>query len=180
MKAGQVVTRRRFLKSAAAAVAAPMIVSSRALGLDGAVAAGSRIAVGAIGTGGRCWGTLPAFLHSPQCQVVAVCDVQALRRQQSTAQVQAHYAAATQAGTYQGCQAYNDFRELLARADIDAVQISTPDHWHVPIGIAAAQAGKDIYGEKPLGATVGEGKRMVEAVRRYGRVFQHGTQRRSF
>ncbi|HOD80146.1 MAG: Inositol 2-dehydrogenase [Planctomycetes bacterium ADurb.Bin126] len=178
------LSRRRLLRSAAgsfaAVVAAPVVVSSRALGRDGAAAPSERIALGVIGTGSRCSGVMPAFLHRPECQVVAVCDVQKALRDKAVADVSAHYAAAARAGTYKGCQAHNDFRELLARSDVDAVQITTPDHWHVPIGIAAARAGKDVYGEKPLGAMVAEGRQMVQTVQRHGRVFQHGTQRRSF
>ena len=89
------------------------------------------------------------------------------------------YAAERAAGTYRGCTAYNDYRELLARPDLDAVVIATPDHWHTLQAIDAAKAGKDVYCEKPVSLTIQEGRRLVETVRRYGRVFQTGTQYRS-
>ncbi len=101
------------------------------------------------------------FLRNGMAERVAVCDVWESRRRRYK------------------CAAYSDFRELLARADVDAVVISTPEHWHVHQAIAAAKAGKDLYCEKPLGITLAEGRALAEAVRRYGRVFQHGTQMRS-
>ena len=173
------LTRRAFLKIAAAA-AAPYVVPAGALGKGGTVAPSDRITVGVIGTGSRGGAVMPAFLHDRRCQVLAVCDVQAALREGARQIVRSRYAAASRAGTYKGCRAYNDFRDLLARADVDAVQVTTPDHWHVPVGVAAAKAGKDIYGEKPLGITVRECREMVTTLERYGTVFQHGTQRRSF
>jgi len=174
------ITRRNLLRSAVAAAAGPYIVPAGALGRDGAVAPGNRITVGVIGMGNRSRAVMPAFLRNRHCQVLAVCDVQAALRDKARQAVRSHYARAARAGTYKGCTAHSDFRELLARSDIDAVVVTTPDHWHVPIGVAAAKAGKDIYGEKPLGITVHEGREMVKTVQRYQRVFQHGTQRRSF
>src|SRR6185503_14938501 len=93
--------------------------------------------------------------------------------------VEAKYAEDKKSGKYKGCDAYNDFRELLARDDIDAVVIATPDHWHALITCAAAKAGKDMYCEKPLSLTIREAREMVNAVRRYDRVFQTGSQQRS-
>ena len=112
-------------------------------------------------------------------QVLAVCDVDKTRREEGREVVDATYAANEPGGNYKGCAAYNDYRELLARPDIDAVVIATPDHWHALHAIDAAKAGKDIYCEKPVSVTIGEGRRLVETVRRYGRVFQTGTQYRS-
>jgi predicted dehydrogenase len=122
-------------------------------------------------------------------QVVALCDVdEGSRRYErgwhrglapAKESTERHYAAQRRAGTYKGCDTYTDFRELLARDDIDTVNVATPDHWHGPIVVAAARAGKDIYCQKPLSLTLGDGKAMVEAVRRYGRVFQCGSQRRA-
>jgi predicted dehydrogenase len=174
------ITRRALLKSAVAAAAAPYVVPAGALGLGQAVAPSDRITLGVIGTGSRSEHVMGAFLHREGCQVLAVCDVQAAARDRARQVVRSRYASAAASGLYKGCRAYGDFRDLLARADIDAVAVTTPDHWHVPIGLAAARAGKDIYGEKPLGITVREGREMVAAARRYGTVFQHGTQRRSF
>jgi len=122
---------------------------------------------------------MQAFLGCPDCQVVAVCDVERVHRERAKKMVEHQYAAERQAGTYKGCDAYGDFREIIARDDIDAVMIGTPDHWHVPISIAAAKAGKDIYCEKPLSRSIAEGRALCNAIRRYGRVFQTGTQLRS-
>jgi predicted dehydrogenase len=112
------------------------------------------------------------FLSQPGAQVVAVCDVNARRREAVRQQVDTRYQST-------GCKAYNDFRELLARTDIDAVLIASPDHWHVPHAVAAAEAGKDMYVEKPLMLSLSQGQALRSAVERHGRVFQYGTQQRS-
>jgi predicted dehydrogenase len=130
---------------------------------------------------------VPSFLVHRDVQVVAVCDVnrsgvgyyypdQVLGRETARRWVNEHYAQQTNSGRFQGCDAYVDFRELVARPDIDAVAIVVPDHWHAPIAIAAMRAGKDVYGEKPLALTVYQGRQMVKAVRKYHRVFQTGAQ----
>jgi predicted dehydrogenase len=122
---------------------------------------------------------MTSFLAHADAQVVAVCDVDKAHRDQAQVLVEKQYAADRQAGSFKGCDTYNDFRDLLAREDIDAVSIGTPDHWHsIPV-ILAAQAGKDIYCEKPLSYSIDEGKAMVATVQRYNRVFQTGTWRRS-
>jgi predicted dehydrogenase len=120
-----------------------------------------------------------AFMGRPEVQMVAVCDVDRSMREEAQKTVEDHYAKQSEQGTFKGCTAYNDFRELLDRDDIDAVMIGTPDHWHALISVAAAKAGKDIYCEKPLTLTIREAREMVNAVRRYGRVFQTGSQQRS-
>ena len=171
------VSRRQFLKGAAAAVAVPYLVSASALGGD-APAPSERIALGVIGTGGQGRGVMGGFLGLAACQVVAVCDVNKARRLEAKKQVENHYAARKDAD-YKGCADYNDFRELLARKDVDAVLIATPDHWHAIPAIEAAKAGKDMYVEKPMTLTVREGRALCDAVQRYGRVFQLGTQQRS-
>lgn len=174
--------RREFLKSAsvsACALAIPSIIASSARGADGAVPPSERVNVGLIGKGAMGSGHLQRLVGDPAFQLLAVCDVDAVRRDAGRARVDEHYAAARASGQYKGCSAYNDYRELLARADIDAVVIVTPDHWHSLQAIDAARAGKDIYLEKPISMTVQEGRRVVETVRRYGRVFQTGTQYRS-
>jgi hypothetical protein len=149
------------------------------MGADDQVAPSQRITVGLIGTGLMGAGHVRRMAGDPRVQVLAVCDVDRSRRDRSKEIVEAHYAAERTSGTYRGCAAYNDYRELLTRADIDAVLIATPDHWHALQSIDAAKAGKDIYCEKPITMTVQEGQRLVEVVRRYGRVFQTGTQYRS-
>jgi predicted dehydrogenase len=172
------VARRRFLRAlSASACAAPWIVSGSALGLAAPPPASERVTVGIVGVGGRGGAHLQAFLH--ESQVVAVADPHLERRRAAQEHVDGHYGAATGKATYRGCAASSDFRELLARNDIDAVSICTPDHWHAAIAVAAARSGKDVLCEKPLSLTVAEGRAICEAVKRYGRVFQHGTQRRS-
>lgn len=171
------VSRRTFLQTALAASVAPYIIPARALGLEG-TAPSERITIGCIGVNGMGTSDMRSFLALDDAQVVAVCDVDATNRERAKKIVEEHYATQA-AGTYKGCATYNDFREVLARPDIDAVCIGTPDHWHVLISIAAAKAGKDIYCEKPLSRTIAEGRALVNAMDQYGRVFQTGTQLRS-
>lgn len=164
------ITRRTFLERAAltgAGLAIPAIVPASALGRAGRMPPSERITLGFIGVGGMGGGHLGGFAGNNQVQVLAVCDVYEPHRMNARNRIGGD------------CAAYNDFRELLDRCDIDAVVISTPDHWHTLISIMAAQAGKDIYCEKPLTLTIGEGRPLVNAVRRYGRVFQVGSQQRS-
>jgi predicted dehydrogenase len=169
------LTRRDFLARTAAAgtgIALPYLVPSSVLGRAGTVAASERITLGMIGTGshGRDM-NLKTFLTLNDAQVIAVCDVDRRHSQMAKEMVSKQYGNTD-------CAVYRDFREVLARPDIDAVMISTPDHWHVPIAIAAAQAGKDIECEKPT-LTVEEGRRLVETMKRYNRVFQWSTEDRS-
>jgi predicted dehydrogenase len=137
-----------------------------------------RITLGFIGTGKQAQGLLGGFLGRTETQTVAVCDVDTTRREHTQKRVNEHYAKQN-ATDYRGCAAYNDFRELLARKDIDAVVIATPDHWHALIGIAACKAKKDVYCEKPLTQSIHEARELVKAVRRNDRVFQTGSQQRS-
>lgn len=130
-----------------------------------------------MGTQNR--GLTGSALGRKELQVVAVCDVDATRRDNAKQMVEERYAKQMGQGTYPGCAAYPDFRELLGRKDIDAVIIATPDHWHALIGIAAAKAGKDIYCEKPLCQSIHEARAMVHAVRKYRRIFQTGSMQRS-
>ncbi len=166
------ISRRRFLKSAAAAALFPTLIPATALGKGGALAPSERIAVGCIGVGGMGRGDMGAFLGSKDAQVVAVCDVKKDARELGRNQVDAHYGGP-------GCAEYVHFEELVARDDIDAVLIASNDHWHVLHALAAVRSGKDVYVEKPLGMSIEELKVLRDAVRRHGRVFQFGTQQRS-
>jgi hypothetical protein len=163
--------------SAGAALALPSILPSSVFG---AAAPSNRVVLGHIGVGGQGGGLLGGFLGLAQCQSVAVCDPVRERRESKASAVDRHYASRADKGTYKGCKAYNDLREMLARSDIDAVVIATPDHWHVPAALAAVKAGKDVYVEKPLGTSVAEDKALREAVHRHGAIFQYGTQQRCF
>ena len=140
---------------------------------------GNRITLGFIGLGVQGRGLLNNFLRKDGAQVVAVCDVDANRREDGRQRVDTHYAKQTDSGSGKGCMVFEDFRELLARPDIDAVVIATPDHWHAVIAIAAAQAGKDIYCEKPMSKSVHESRAMVRAVRKHHRILQVGSMQRS-
>jgi predicted dehydrogenase len=153
-------------------LAAPWFVPAAALGRDGKKAASERITLGVIGMGPRCTYDLQAMLKLPDVQCLAVCDVQANRRQAGKKLVDGHYRNGD-------CAAYRDFHELLARRDIDAVLIATGDRWHAPASILAARAGKDVYSEKPCGLTIAWCQALDDAVRQTRRVFQAGTQRRS-
>jgi len=175
---GNKITRRGFLKTAAV-IAAPAVIPASVLGAEDRPPPSERIVMGCIGVGGMGKGNMRSFMGYPEVQMVAVCDVDKRMRAEAKKIVEDHYAKQTESGAYKGCAEYNDFRELLARDDIDAVVISTPDHWHAIIAIESAKAGKDIYCEKPLTLTIREGRAMVRAVRRYGRVFQTGSQQRS-
>ncbi len=170
------LTRRNFLKKTAAftagGLAFPYLISPSALGKSGTVAPSNRITVGCIGVGSH--GTavdLRGFLAQPDARVLSVCDVDSERRNQAR-------EITNQAYNNKDCSAYNDFRDIIARNDIDAVMIATPDHWHVPISLAAIKAGKDVCCEKPT-LTIREGRILSDAVKRYSRVFQTSTEDRS-
>lgn len=182
MKSNNAQNRRSFLRrTAAAAVAAtaPAYIPASALGLGDALPPSERINVGLIGRGLMGSGHLRVLLGRKDAQVLAVCDVDRSRCEEGRRIADETYAAARASGTYKGCAAYNDYRELIARPDIDAVVIVTPDHWHALASCAAANAGKDVYCEKPVSLTIEEGRKLVQAVQRNGRVFQTGTQYRS-
>ncbi len=176
MQAVKDITRRSFLKKAATtavgAITVPYIVSSSALGKASSVAASERIVMGFIGTGGRGGSLLRNFMHLQDAQVVAVCDVKQQNRERALQAVDKQYGRKV-------CTAYNDFRSLCGRSDIDAVVVASTDHWHVLHALAAVRAGKDVYCEKPLGMSVEQGQVLRQEVNRYGRVFQFGTQERS-
>ena len=169
-------SRRRFLRRAAAIgcgiAAAPYVITSTALGGQGRPPASERIVMGHVGMGWFGVVDLKSFLGAKDVQNVAVCDVDASARDAAKALADTHYGN-------RDCRAYHDFREMLARDDIDAVSIATPDHWHAIPTIWAARCGKDVHVEKPLSLTIQQGRAMVEAVRRYGRVCQVGSEARS-
>jgi predicted dehydrogenase len=137
-----------------------------------------RITIGIIGTGTQGRGLMNDFLNQPGTQVVAVCDVDTTRREHHRKKVEEFYTIKADKN-FKGCSAYKDFRELIARKDIDAVVIATPDHWHAYIAVEACKAGKDIYCEKPLSLTIRQARAMVQAARKYDRVFQTGSMQRS-
>ena len=163
-------TRRSFLKKTGAAFGVPFIITSAALGNSERPAASDRIVMGGIGIGNMGRGDQGAFLNRKDVQYVALSDVRDEVREKSKAGVDGHYKNGD-------CQSYNDFRELLARTDIDAVHIATPDHWHAIMVIEACRNGKDVYCQKPETLTLAEGPKMIAAARRYGRVVSGGSQR---
>lgn len=173
------VSRRSFLATSAAALAAPYFVPAEALGRGQRKPASDRIALGMIGVGNMGGGHVDTVLGNRDIQVVAICDVDRVKRDAACEKVEKHYAAEKAAGKFKGCDGYNEYEALLSRQDIDAVLIAVPDHWHALVSIAACRAGKDVYCEKPLALTVRDAQRMVAAARRYNRVFQTGSQQRS-
>jgi len=172
MQSPTALSRRRAIGRMAGlvgAAAAPLVLPSR---LFGETAPSKKITLGFVGLGNEGYGhNLKAFLVENDARAVAVCDVFAGRRARARETVDAHYAAA-------GCKEIADFRDLIARKDIDAVVISTPDHWHVPISLLALEAGKDVFCEKPT-LTIAEGRRLADTVARHKAVFQTGIEDRS-
>jgi predicted dehydrogenase len=170
------MNRRQFIQRSAgvtiAGIGFPYIVPSSVLGRTNAILPSDKITVGCVGMGGMGREDMGTFLAEPDAHVVAVCDVDANRLKRAKITVNKKYGN-------KDCAAYGDFRELVARSDIDVVQITTPDHWHAPIAVAAAKAGKDMYGEKPFSHSLREGRAMCDAVKRYGRIWQTGSWQRS-
>jgi predicted dehydrogenase len=174
-------TRRGFIKSSllgsVGAMALPHLLPSHIWAAE--VKPNSRLTMGFIGMGTQSRGLLRTFLGN-ETQVVAVCDVDTTRREDAKRRVDEFYASPKSAGAAAaGCAAYNDFRDLIARKDIDAVCIATPDHWHAIITLAALRAGKDVYCEKPLTHNIHEAIEVMEAVKKNGRVLQTGSMQRS-
>lgn len=170
-------SRRRFLQGTALAVAVPSLLPSRVWGAK--VGPADRIRLGFIGNGTQGRYLMGNCLKRAEVAVLAVCDVDQNRRNNAKKTVEDHYAKAGGADAGRQCAAYLDFRDLLARPDIDGVVIATPDHWHALIGILAAKAKKDIYCEKPLTQTIQEARELVKAVRHHRCVFQTGSMQRS-
>jgi predicted dehydrogenase len=177
------LTRREFVETAGERLAAaavlgafPTIVPSSVLGRQ---APGNRINIGAIGAGRISRGhDMPGVWKYDTARIVAVCDLDAKRAEDGRRLVNDYYSGKT-GKPYDGVRVYTDYRELLANKDIDAVLVSTPDHWHALITIAAVRAGKDVYLQKPASLTIAEGRALADAVRRSGRIFQIGSQQRS-
>lgn len=192
MTARTFLSRRAFLKTTAEGVllaaSAPLFTPASALGRGGAMSPNERVTMGFIGVGGQGGGHLlggawtyvaGGYAGRNDVQVVAVCDVWRERRERARERVNEGYAKRYGTGNYKACEAYTDFRQVLDRQDIDAVLIATPAHWHATMAVMAASAGKDIYCEKPTAVTIRESQAVLAAVRRYGRVYQAGTQQRS-
>jgi predicted dehydrogenase len=184
------ITRRGFLKTSAMAAGSfsmPCIVPGSVYGAD--ISPSEKIVIGYWGTGSQGSGHVRAFTGKEDVQAVAVCDVnrsgtnyagnRPAGREPNVKAIEDMYARQRGVATYTGVKGYNDFREFLQHKDLDAVVISLPDHWHALAAVAAAKAGLDMYAEKPLARTIYEAREMVKAVRRYGRVFQTGSQQRS-
>jgi len=183
-------TRRHFLQQCSAAGAAlgfPTIIPSSALGKDGAMAPSNRTTLALIGCGGRGTDVVKNFLNDARVQVIVVCDVEResdrynkgiIKKAGTLGRESARRLVDTTYGT-KGCATHEDFREVLARSDVDAVQIATPDHWHALQAVAAARAKKHIYCEKPLSLTIAQGRFMSDAVRQSGVIWQTGSQQRS-
>jgi predicted dehydrogenase len=181
------LSRRQFLQASAAAGIAPLVVSSSVFGAD---APSNRLNLALIGAGNQSRVDLPAVLRFDDVQVVAICDVNKgsygyarpehfLGREPVRDSVNEYYAKKTGAGTYRGCDIYADFREVLARDDVDAVMVILPDHWHALVSVLACRAGKDVYCQKPMSLTVHDGQQMIKAVREHQRILQVGSQYRS-
>jgi predicted dehydrogenase len=173
-------SRRHFLK-ASAACAVPFVIPGSSLGLDKTRSPSRRINVGMIGVGRQARFTnVRQFLAMPDVQILGVCEVDSWRLANAKQQVEAAYAKSRPSGRYRGCHAYRDFHDILARRDIEAVMISTPDHWHVPMALAAMEAGKDVSLEKPITRSIGEGRKLSDAATRLGRVFRVDSELRSY
>ena len=166
------ISRRDFVGGVSVSLAAPYVITSTALGAAGKPPASERITMGAIGIGGRGRYVMGALMANPEVQMVAACDARRGNRLKAKELID-------RKNNNQDCDTYIDLRELLDRRDIDAVLVATGDNWHALASILAARAGKDIYSEKPPAHTVAEGRALAETVKRYGTVYQCGTQRRS-
>ena len=171
------ITRRTFLGKAALAASAPFVITSPISSLRATVPS-NRLTLGFIGTGKRGHTLLRNFLKHDDLQVVAVCEVEPARRTHARKYAEDHYGQSRRNG-FTGCAEYLDYRDLIARVDIDAVVIATPDHWHAIPAVEAAHSGKDIYCEKPLTLTIGEARAIANAARENHRIFQTGSQQRS-
>lgn len=172
MRMNRVVTRRRFLSGAASALALPTLIPARALGRDGAVAPSNRLGLAVIGLGDRGNYHLSALASFKEVQVLAMCDVRGDALRQVCGKFHEKIGS-------RDCVATQDFREILARPEVDAITVAAPENWHAVMSVEAMKAGKDVYCEKALALTVAEGRAICDAVQRTGRILQAGTQQRS-
>lgn len=170
-------SRRQFMHHLTA-TAGFMIVPARVLG-QGKIPPSDQITIGVIGTGDHGVNRdIKRFLPEPDCRIIAVCDVDRTRRLDAKRLIEERYSEVY--GTdYKGCDEYGDFRDVIARDDIDAIMNATPDHWHVLPSILAAQSGKDVMCEKPISVTVNEGRALADAMKKYNRIFMTATENRS-
>ena len=166
------ISRRHFLATAGLALAAPTIIPASALGREDKPAPSERITMGVVGWGMMGPGNTDAFLGMKDCQVVAACDLDQHHLQRALDKINGHYKN-------QDCKPYHDYREMMARKDIDAVMLAVPDHWHALVAVEAAKQKKDIYGEKPLARTIAEQQAIVKAVQKNKRIWQTGSWQRS-
>ncbi len=180
MKKTRSLSRRDFLVKSAtalgAAAAFPAVVPSTVFG---AAAPSNRITMAMIGMGGQMGGHFNGMLGRREVQVLAVCDIDRNKRQNAKARAEGAYADSSPSGTYKGCEAYLEYEQVCERTDIDAVLISTPDHWHAAISLAAIKSGKDVLCEKPMTLTIREGRLVSDACKQYGAIYQVGSQQRS-
>jgi predicted dehydrogenase len=172
-------TRRRFLSAALGAAVAPTILPASVLGRDGALPPSERITIGMLGVGNRGSSSLRAMQPLPDHQVVAIADPAVRERNWLNSRSTRCMPNDWVKRCFRGCEIYNDFRDVVARDDIDAIWGCVPDHWHGVAYCRVIEAGKDLYGEKPITRWIAEGIQVRDAVRRYGCVFQTGTQQRS-
>jgi predicted dehydrogenase len=166
------VSRRQFLAATGLALAAPTFIPASALGRQGNTAPSERVTMGVVGWGMQGPGNTGEFLRLRDCQVVAACDLDQRALQKAVDTINGHYRN-------KDCKSYKDYRELMARKDIDAVMLAVPDNWHALTATEAANNKKDIYGEKPLARTIAEQQAIVRAVQKNQRIWQTGSWQRS-
>ena len=166
------MTRRHFLAATGMAITAPTIIPASALGREGKTAPSDRVTLGVIGCGWQGPSNTEEFLRIADCQVVAACDLDKKNLDTAVNRINKQYKNSD-------CKGFHDYRELLARKDIDAVMLAVPDHWHALVATEAARQGKDIYGEKPLARTIEEQQAIVKAVQKHNRIWQTGSWQRS-
>src|SRR5499427_2936855 len=166
------ISRRHFLSITGAVLAVPTLIPASALGRGGATAPSERITLGVVGWGMQGPGNTDAFLHEKDCQVLTACDLDRNHLQAAMNRINRHYGSSD-------CKSYKDYREMMARTDIDAVMLAVPDTWHALVAVEAANNKKDIYGEKPLARTIFEQQAIVKAVQTNQRIWQTGSWQRS-
>ena len=163
--------RREFLKQSTAAIAAPLFIPATSMGI-GTVPPSDRIVMGAIGCGGKGRHNTKQFLNDKRVQFVAACDVDANHLKSAVSEINAYYGN-------EDCKSFRDFRDLIDDAGIDAIHVSTPDHWHAVASVRAMNSGKDVYCEKPLANSFGESKAIRDTAESTGRILQCGSHERS-